>query len=1115
MASSYGIYLQNRQTVAIDNSSKNQVLGTGSSTTLRPKITTYGGDRKMCANAVPFQSQTTDSLSSQYDSQRKGGQDTGAAARTLKASYACLDPSNPMTLSADPLMEPSGSESGGGSISCSSYCQQREQQQQQQQQQQPFNHFSQNFSGVIGDKNEYNTETTRAWSEATCENPRYLDKTEGGMGNKDGGSVESRIRGVQSRTPGVNVCQEEYSAQYGRQNQRPIVKMATPSLICSQTDGFGMNQNQGNNLDFNSLSTSQTSFGFLEEEPRDDWSTFPSCSGIFDHQLASGGLLCTPNSVMGDTGMGFMSYRAASTMDQTAARTSRLYQWKQDGLQAEQTLAQPSMGVGRSTEGMDPTRRPLGDPYCSTTQAHRDFPWTIPNGSSADSHSGNTANFVGSLSFIDGSDQNKIPIDYESSKSFGDHRRHMSNNNNASWGGGRDRAESLKDSGSLLDHMTGTVGCTRTPPWLLKSRPLQAGVSLAVGSSDLLADKMSDQQNNANLCTAISGESALGSAQNMNRQRNTESSNYLPSSASSPGESCLNKEETPRLRNSEASSTMLSSASLSHLTLLQQHQHQVDKNEQKETEQEGDGSVFKLSEDLDNTFLEDNLPSAPWHELALAPEDVGDTDGKTGKIDEYEKVQNFDDATGILNDQELLSPYRCIGMRKHFTLAEQSLSNNKPSRPEVQPGKAQSENQRPRMILGGNSCRQTMEDKEKVDMEESNRRLREMLGLTRQEKDENSVGAPSCMRMQDIPMQNQYSPSPTSMNSNQFHGMFPQNNAAAQSMANASMSRMQLPGHKLPNAMGMAQQMYCVPNILVPPPPVPSQGSNRTPGMIFPGMMANMSSTSRFPQGMIRVPFVDMSRFVYVHQVPMNMSGTHPNNNHNNSSSSNPHVNTSNIITINTSENDFSTNGQNDKGCRGMKSNNIKSKAALMKLRSSSEEFAVPFHALRPSMEDPLCQRTVKTRTNPWDPDLDHDFSNSLISKANSVDNTHGNGIGHTTTGTPAEIICGSDYTFSYADMSNLQPSQMSAEQSSKSQNVMQWPAAADMHPEMLDMLPVRRGMPEENSNGRLCWPDMELMMPTSREQLQAVRRSNKPMGSNRANLISIIPKGSGDNLES
>ncbi|KAH9507934.1 hypothetical protein Btru_053258 [Bulinus truncatus] len=532
-----------------------------------------------------------------------------------------------------------------------------------------------------------------------------------------------------------------------------------------------------------------------------------------------------------------------------------------------------------------------------------------------------------------------------------------------------------------------------------------------------------------------------------------------------------------------------SSASLSHLSALQQQQQR----------HKTEDSVYKISEELEKTYLDGTTNSTPWHELQseenCRPEDENCAqDCELENSDKYVQVQSLDGSTMVLSDQELASLRSNSSSRIYNNQAKDQVDQSQTQG--LQISRSQ-EPPRPRMILGANSLKQSPTDeKMKAEVEESNRRISEMLGLF-PNKEQSSCNNPTSVRIQENSMQNQQTASLV-MNG-QLQGIIQQGNA--HSLSTGQISRMQVAGSKLQAPMAMTQQMYCVPNILMPQNPVPSPAASRQSNLVpIQGMMTSMPSASRFPQGMIRVPFVDMSRVVYVHQMPVNISSTHPNNNHNNSSSSNPHVNTSNIITINTNDNDFSASGQNDKSGRPIRSSGIKNKTTFIKMRSGSEEFAVPILGMRPSMDDAAaCPRPIKTRTNPWDQDLDHDFSNSLMSKTVSLENI---------SGLTDPSMCPSDVTMMYPDLSTFQSGNLPSDPATKTATFMQWPASADMHPEMLDMLPVRRAMPEDCGTGRLCWPEMEFLM-SSREQLQSARRSNKPMGSNKANLISIIPKNS------
>ena len=548
------------------------------------------------------------------------------------------------------------------------------------------------------------------------------------------------------------------------------------------------------------------------------------------------------------------------------------------------------------------------------------------------------------------------------------------------------------------------------------------------------------------------------------------------------------KKPNTQIESDAASTSQQIMTSQQHQRLQQQHeQHQLKPD-----------SLISLSEELEKTYLNDGLTSKPWHELANEEHGTSDFQFNPNSNKQISRQPsnsgNFPPFTPQVQSKD-----RCSHNNSDAaTFKDQGLQGR------------QVTTHRPRLILGANSVQshKQRDSTQSDNLEESNRRLREMLGLS-----------PNCDQMgkpagQGIHLQENIA-SQTQMPSSMMHNNILPGHLMTNPTMNGSGARLQLPNTNMQTSQGMNSQMYCVPNILMPPPQAQTPSTSRASSVV----LGSVNSSARFP-GMIRLPYVDMSRVVYIQQMPVNVSSSQSsNNNHNNSTSSNPHVNVSNIITINTDK-DFSNGGLQEKPGRLIRQNISKNKPTFFKVRSGSEEYTVPILGMRPSVDDRGCTRQIKPKTNPWDQDLDQDFNSSLLSKAKAVEQVAGLGnisaVGDCVAGTGEQAKssavgtglgggggggggsgAGSGGASGGVD-ANLQMA-----------TFMQWPASADMHPEMLDMLPVRRAGPEDcGIGGRVCWPDMEFML-TSRDQLQNARRSNKPMGSNKANLISIIPRGS------
>lgn len=482
---------------------------------------------------------------------------------------------------------------------------------------------------------------------------------------------------------------------------------------------------------------------------------------------------------------------------------------------------------------------------------------------------------------------------------------------------------------------------------------------------------------------------------------------------------------------------------------------------------ESDDNILALSETLESTSMSNQpfeIPtsSPPWYELAPVPSDVENIKNPFDKPKTSTLQRNF----SYLSDQAVLSKPSIGSEGIDVDVAPKIES-------EVNNCVGNQGKSKPRMILGANATKVVLGNvKQTGEIEtDSNRKLKEMLGVCQQDGE----GMKNTSSKFKTIANGQTSPTFQPGN-----GLPPSSNPYTNG---SQLPHIQMTGNRLTTNMNQPmQQMYCVSNIVFP-----SSGQGH-PSNLVPtsGVMTNVSSSSRLPHGMMRVPLVDMSRFVYLQPFPMNVAQTHtPNNNYNNSSSSNPHVNTSNIITINTSENDFSVNG--DRSGRSGKPG-YRGKALAGRARSATDEFPIPVFGMRAN-DDGTSTKGVKIRNNnpnPWDQDLEHDFSSTLFSKMKKME--HGN---------------------SNPDMGYVFPEMVCNQQGANSSgsSFMQWPVAADMHPEMLDMLAVKKPV-DECGTSRVCWPDMEFMMPSTREQLQAVRKSNKPLGSNKANLISILPKG-------
>ncbi|CAL1537494.1 unnamed protein product, partial [Lymnaea stagnalis] len=146
------------------------------------------------------------------------------------------------------------------------------------------------------------------------------------------------------------------------------------------------------------------------------------------------------------------------------------------------------------------------------------------------------------------------------------------------------------------------------------------------------------------------------------------------------------------------------SASMSQLTVLQQqqqqHHQQQQQQQQQANRQKSEDTVYKLSEELEKTYLDNPTGSTPWHEM---PPDNCSQDydaDNNGASDKYVQVQSFDGSTMILSDQELAA------LRSNSS--NRMYSNTKEQLDQTQAGQA-SRNQdqhRPRMILGANSLKQ-------------------------------------------------------------------------------------------------------------------------------------------------------------------------------------------------------------------------------------------------------------------------------------------------------------------------------------------------------------------------------------------------------------------------
>ncbi|XP_059150578.1 uncharacterized protein DDB_G0283357-like isoform X2 [Physella acuta] len=1046
------------------SSQSSSSYGSGTMASGQMGLDVFGNTNQMSSDYFPSNNmQGLSSIGSYMDQSNSGFSEMPTSNRTLKASYACLDPSNRMTLSVESLHDyPSDQESylSSGELS--------------QQERQPYGGFNQ----PLDDKPSC-SDTSRSWAELS--RPMYENEVNATAGL----TIEERLRRAYARSRAGQIGQNGTSSDTSRPTldasrqsvQRPILKINPVVENSQESPTFNTSTNQRG---FELINRSNGDSGLEDYNSRYRWNSLTNCS-LNSEPVENTGLRT-------DTTDSFMHMQSSMAADQ-GSRMSRLYQWKQNPPVTNDVSYLPSPRSPVDNPRMTPNEL-MTTSLLSNLQSDRDFSWnassiTCPLTSTQNNMSQVVDQQVFGSASISG--QYKFSDSYlnKGSSYSLEPRRQMANSGSSSLMG-RGQSEQPEDSGLFYD----SEDC-RQNTWSWKGRqnngeekrgnPACCDNPLSQ-SMQSLGNKMFSSQNNV--------ESQMGGRKSgdENETNKTKDGNISPTEMAPQSADSLNKLRLNRAFSDPNSSSSIfrpsphGSASMSQLTSLQQ-QARVSKAEE---------SVFKISEDLEKTYLDNS--KTPWHEM-VNEEGCGneyEIDNGSGSNDKYVQVQNYDGTTMLLSDQDIAAlrsngSSRLYGNQMHAKEQMEQNQGMNMTRIEEPP--------RPRMILGANSVKQANEEKIKAEVEESNRRLREMLGLF-PNKEQPSSGAGS-IRMPENCVTSQ----PSVLMSGQ---MLQQGGATAHALTTGQLSRMQMAGGKLQTSMGMAQQMYCVPNILMPPQ---SPNSNRQSNLVpIQGVMSNMASTSRFPQGMIRVPFVDMSRVVYVHQMPVNMTSPHPNNNHNNSSSSNPHVNTSNIITINTNDNDFSSTGQGDKSSRQLRSGGMKSKTAFIKMRSGSEEFTVPILGMRPSLDDNVCPRLIKTRTNPWDQDLDHDFSNSLMSKAVSMENITGF---CTASNVPDPNIMNPEVNLMYPDMSNLQNgAPNNPDPNTKTATFMQWPASADMHPEMLDMLPVRRAMPEDCGTGRLSWPEMEFLM-SSREQLQTARRSNKPMGSNKANLISIIPKGS------
>ncbi|KAH9504787.1 hypothetical protein Btru_061956 [Bulinus truncatus] len=290
-------------------------------------------------------------------------------SRTLKASYACLDPSNPMTLSVAPFNE---------------YNHERDNFIHNNDRQMTFPHSTE-------EKNCSNS--SRSWAEmsrAAYENESLTATSKAGYENDSlfgtsstGSALEDRLRRAYARS---RITQLSQPSEASRQStvQRPILKVDNSSemgVYTGQSSRCGFDSTIKTTMDgaFENGNRNNLESGYDEISNRYRWNSLTNCSAPSE-AIDNTCLTSSCSSLRGDSDDTFMNMQPSTGLEQTS-RVSRLYQWKQS-LPTTNDINYMQTSRAMTDNSRMSSSDSIANSLLSNLQSDRDFSWNASSMSS-------------------------------------------------------------------------------------------------------------------------------------------------------------------------------------------------------------------------------------------------------------------------------------------------------------------------------------------------------------------------------------------------------------------------------------------------------------------------------------------------------------------------------------------------------------------------------------------------------------------------------------------------------------------------------------------------------------------------------------------------------------
>ncbi|CAG5134605.1 unnamed protein product, partial [Candidula unifasciata] len=332
--------------------------------------------------------------------------ETPAHTRTLKASYACLDPSNPMTLSVDPLQDYNNeSDLFVNHRDMSLY------------DRQSFSNLPSTF-GSSFDERATCPESNRMWAKIPRPVTSFNDN------DTSGKSLEERLRRAYAKSRISQFAQQEQWNDASRLSiQRPIVKVNTVSEMNEDNQPY---QFQRGLLDPGCRRTPSSTTNCVSTQER--WNRLV-CSESLD---TNGNDCVAPNSSgLGDEkAIAYVPMQTSTAADANPS-LSRLFQWKQDTPPCNKSSFFPASRSPGDMSSLSPNDNVVHS-LLSGLQLDRDFSWNASSISSQLSSSHPVQNSLFQCNDVHGHDSDASQCKLsDCNKLSADQRRQLANNNNA------------------------------------------------------------------------------------------------------------------------------------------------------------------------------------------------------------------------------------------------------------------------------------------------------------------------------------------------------------------------------------------------------------------------------------------------------------------------------------------------------------------------------------------------------------------------------------------------------------------------------------------------------------------------------------------------------------